>query len=197
MPFVYVFGAAGTQLVKIGRANDVRQRLSDCQTGSPLILAVLWSRETDYASLAESTLHQRFAKHRAHGEWFSLGADPLSLIIPAYNEMEGTFEEEVAPALASSAVDSVERVIRHAAEVCRHNTGFRVASKMLADRLMHEYPRVYRHMSQHEIHRLLTSAFGPATAANLEDGRCKTYLISHILQLNQDLTWSSGKVYEF
>jgi hypothetical protein len=67
--YVYVIGAAGSDLVKIGYARNVESRLSDLQCGSPLKLYVVakfrGSRED------EAHAHRHFAPFRRHGEWFT------------------------------------------------------------------------------------------------------------------------------
>jgi hypothetical protein len=56
-------------MVKIGYTDNISNRLSGLQTGSPVLLDVLCSipgpREL------ESYLHGVFRKRRKHGEWFS------------------------------------------------------------------------------------------------------------------------------
>lgn len=55
--------------IKIGYSNDVHERLKTIQSMSPFklkVLAILPDKSFD----AEARLHQRFQKHRLHGEWF-------------------------------------------------------------------------------------------------------------------------------
>lgn len=76
-----IYFIRGGDLIKIGKTNNLRSRLSGLQNGSshPLeILLVL----ADTGAL-EKVLHRRFAKARAHGEWFR--AEPKLL---AYIERE-------------------------------------------------------------------------------------------------------------
>lgn len=75
---VYVIGAVGTRLIKIGQTTDIRRRLADLSTGSPVQLSVLWTAPGDQR--LESDLHCYFRRQRRHGEWFDLGyADPVEM----------------------------------------------------------------------------------------------------------------------
>lgn len=66
---IYFIQGATTRLIKVGKAADCQDRLSDLQTGSPDKLHLLKEVYTDdYA--AEKILHRRFRYCRAHGEWF-------------------------------------------------------------------------------------------------------------------------------
>lgn len=64
----YFVGAAGLNVVKIGYANHVRNRLSHMQVNSPVRLELLATAPGGL--LRERTYHRRFAAHRLHGEWF-------------------------------------------------------------------------------------------------------------------------------
>jgi hypothetical protein len=64
----YVIQAEGGGLVKIGRAQSVRQRLVEIQTASPVrldIVAIVRGPEF------ERTWHVQFYKLRRHREWFA------------------------------------------------------------------------------------------------------------------------------
>jgi hypothetical protein len=71
---VYIVGADGSDLVKIGRASSPRKRLRDMQTGSPLRLKLLGiASAPEWADVQlEGALHAYFATRRRHGEWFDL-----------------------------------------------------------------------------------------------------------------------------
>lgn len=76
---VYVISEPEGSLVKIGYAKEVRPRVRNIMTMSPvpLVLRGHWSGDrTD-----ERSLHQLFADRRRHGEWFDFKADdPVALI---------------------------------------------------------------------------------------------------------------------
>lgn len=75
---VYAVGATGTRLIKIGQTTDIRRRLADLSTGSPVQLSVLWTAPGDQR--LEASLHRYFSRQRRHGEWFDLGyADPVEM----------------------------------------------------------------------------------------------------------------------
>lgn len=85
MSYVYLFGAAGTQAVKIGKASNVKSRLSCCQVGSPLPLVLLWHEQVVNAERVEVQLHHHFRDKRVRGEWFDLGPDPVSVVREAFD----------------------------------------------------------------------------------------------------------------
>lgn len=66
---LYVIFGVYTRRCKIGRATDVQRRLRALQSGSADTL-VLWCWAKDCGD-REPQLHDRFRKHRLHGEWFS------------------------------------------------------------------------------------------------------------------------------
>lgn len=65
-----VYVVCGAERVKIGVSANPLSRLTDLQTGSPSPLAVVWRIACPNARALESALHERYAPHRTHGEWF-------------------------------------------------------------------------------------------------------------------------------
>lgn len=72
---IYFIQNADTGHVKIGRARNVQQRLSNLQTANSGTLVLLarcaGSRET------ERDLHQRFKSKHVRGEWFDISAQDV------------------------------------------------------------------------------------------------------------------------
>lgn len=67
---VYFVHAKTARTVKIGITYDVAGRLKNLQSSCPIPLEL--ARVIENASLeTEKELHERFAAHRLHGEWFS------------------------------------------------------------------------------------------------------------------------------
>ena len=74
--FVYVLQTGPGEPVKIGKATDVSARISDLQSGNPYRLRAIYALPGSYE--LEWQFHQKLAKHRLEGEWFSAeGAEPL------------------------------------------------------------------------------------------------------------------------
>ena len=73
-----VYFVRGYDMVKIGWTMNVKGRLRDLQTGSPVPLVVLCSEPG--GPERESQLHARFARYRSHGEWFRLRGDVLDYV---------------------------------------------------------------------------------------------------------------------
>jgi len=77
--WVYVIGAPGSPIVKIGHSADLSQRLRVIQTGSHVKVAILWQDSGGRA--LERALHREFRQLRQHGEWFDFGdADPVATV---------------------------------------------------------------------------------------------------------------------
>lgn len=79
---VYVI-EAGEKMVKIGLSIDPSYRLAQLQIGSPTRLQLAYSLalQDAYAPLVEREAHQRLARLRSHGEWFSMSSDAAAKII--------------------------------------------------------------------------------------------------------------------
>lgn len=67
-PVVYFIGSMRGELVKIGYATDLANRMRHLQTGSPVKLEVLAAVIGGIG--LEREYHRRFAEFREHGEWF-------------------------------------------------------------------------------------------------------------------------------
>jgi hypothetical protein len=89
---VYVIGAPGGSVAKIGHAKHLRRRLSQIQTGHPAKIEVLWSIEGGIR--LESGLHDDLHEYRVHGEWFDFGTlDPVATVKEAVKRVR---QREVA-----------------------------------------------------------------------------------------------------
>jgi len=73
--FVYFIQSGEGGPVKIGRAGNIRSRMTKMQTDSAASLLLLGSS----SDLDEKELHGRFADHRVHGEWFVPAPEILAL----------------------------------------------------------------------------------------------------------------------
>lgn len=65
----------GRLVVKIGKAGDPRERLSDLQVGNHeqlRLIAKIPCRNDEQAYRTEKYVHRFFRKKRLHGEWFAL-----------------------------------------------------------------------------------------------------------------------------
>lgn len=60
----------GTALAKIGQSVDPAGRVAALHTSSPHPLRLAFTTDTP-----EADLHQRFARHRQHREWFRVDGD--------------------------------------------------------------------------------------------------------------------------
>lgn len=74
---VYFIREQGSEAIKIGRASEVKRRVSQLQTGNSAKLELLgWlAPEDDHKT--ERTLHVYFSSQLVRGEWFSISQDQV------------------------------------------------------------------------------------------------------------------------
>jgi hypothetical protein len=65
---------------KIGKANNVAQRIREITSGHPIQPTVIHIIPTDAMERLEKQLHKRFAAKRINGEWFDLSEDDVKYI---------------------------------------------------------------------------------------------------------------------
>lgn len=70
---IYFVEAPSTSLIKIGTTRYIGSRIRALQSASPVKLRFLGCMAGTVN--AERELHERFARHRKHGEWFSASAE--------------------------------------------------------------------------------------------------------------------------
>jgi predicted DNA-binding transcriptional regulator AlpA len=73
-----VYFLDGGDLIKIGFSKNIKQRLKEIRTYSPIKLKVLCMIRG--GKLREATIHAMFAHLRAHGEWFRATPELLAYI---------------------------------------------------------------------------------------------------------------------
>ena len=78
---LYVIEAEGTNLFKIGKADDPFVRFQQLTTMSPVPLHLLHIIQSDTSIKAEGYLHRKYADRRAHGEWFQLTQEDLDQLM--------------------------------------------------------------------------------------------------------------------
>lgn len=78
---IYFIQGAGGGPIKIGKASNVAQRLAALQACSPVQLLVLATMKAPPSM--ETKLHQEFAAHRLHGEWFQ----PVGAVLERIEEV--------------------------------------------------------------------------------------------------------------
>jgi hypothetical protein len=74
--FVYLLKSG--KFYKIGRSENVEQRVKQIQISLPEDLTLVHAIRTDDPSGIEAYWHNRFANRRAKGEWFQLSASDLA-----------------------------------------------------------------------------------------------------------------------
>ena len=71
----FVYFISDGEYVKIGKANDIKDRLNSLQTANARKLRLLFAFTTKDSSKAlelEAILHNRYNEFKAEGEWFKI-----------------------------------------------------------------------------------------------------------------------------
>lgn len=79
--YVYFILDEKSNAIKIGKAKDIQERLSDLQVSNPNELTVIHyikCDNEDHSFLVESKFHNLYADRHIRGEWFSYDADIFS-----------------------------------------------------------------------------------------------------------------------
>ena len=77
--YLYAIGDRNVGLVKFGKSKTPGQRLKMLNTGNGSAL-VLWAYCRHESPFTEKEVHKALAKHRVHGEWFSLCEEVQSMV---------------------------------------------------------------------------------------------------------------------
>jgi len=96
--FVYFIFNRDSNSIKIGRAEDVEQRLRSLQTSSPIPLKLLKAIQVNTLKEAqdlERSLHVKFSHLRMSGEWFKAKQELINYIenCKSYNPEETLFSK--------------------------------------------------------------------------------------------------------
>ena len=73
---------------KIGVTSDMNRRMDQLRGQSPYPLEIVHYAQGHNNSAMESRLHQEYAEHRVHGEWFEFGPDQIAAVIEAMNDWQ-------------------------------------------------------------------------------------------------------------
>ena len=87
MKYVYLINEVSTDNYKIGKATDMKNRLSGLQTGNSTTLQVLILLETCDYTLLENTLHNIFKPNNIKGEWFKFKPSILQEVVLVMHNM--------------------------------------------------------------------------------------------------------------
>lgn len=77
---IYCIHAVGTEFVKIGVVNSIKDRLAMLQIGCPLELVLIAS--TDWPDVDERIIHRHLCQDNVRGEWFRM-SDATNAVIDA------------------------------------------------------------------------------------------------------------------
>lgn len=78
MKNLYILNQENTDLYKIGYTkNNVKERVKQLQTGSPLQLNIIFEYKSKFSNTIEKTLHRFMSHLNVNGEWFFLSQEDL------------------------------------------------------------------------------------------------------------------------
>jgi hypothetical protein len=87
--WAYVYVIRSGDCRKIGYTLDLKSRIAQLQTGSPveLVLEQRFVIDRRFATFAEFLFHAHLKQHQAHGEWFRVGLPEIeaayrNLVLP-------------------------------------------------------------------------------------------------------------------
>lgn len=73
MSYVYFILDEKSKAVKIGKANDIEDRISSLQTGNPnqlKLIGYIKCNSEQHSFMLEKQYHEKFKEFRGNGEWF-------------------------------------------------------------------------------------------------------------------------------
>jgi hypothetical protein len=90
MKKVYLIKAESS-IYKIGTSKHPEKRIRQLQTGNQEKLELINTFESKYATLLESTLHQKYAHLKENGEWYGLSLEDEVKFIENCEKTEANF----------------------------------------------------------------------------------------------------------
>ena len=86
LPVVYVVCTNDFQYIKIGHTKNLKQRLTNLQSGCPFFIYVWLSIRTPIPINIEYFLLDKFKNKKLRGEWFSLNDIDIKWLIDFFSE---------------------------------------------------------------------------------------------------------------
>lgn len=97
MPMVYVLTTFDFKYTKIGMAKNIKQRMSNIQSGCPFTLSLYLGAHAPNVRDIEKYLHDYFSSKNIRGEWFSLDYDDIDELLNFFSilnrEVKKSFKE--------------------------------------------------------------------------------------------------------
>lgn len=95
--FVYIIGDTNYKIYKIGKANNVKQRLIQLKCGNPYlkILRIFMYNSEENASSAERITHKRQSSKRFCNEWFKLTNKQLLRVASTLKNRKGYCKKSI------------------------------------------------------------------------------------------------------
>jgi len=78
--FVYFIKNTETTRFKIGRTQNVEERLCQLQTGNDCPLIIYKIIPSENSAELETSLHNKFAEYHIRGEWFAISEEQVNLV---------------------------------------------------------------------------------------------------------------------
>lgn len=108
----------GGQRYKIGKADNVKMRLSRLQTASPIRLHLVAYLPIENAFEMESKIHKDLSEYRVMREWFEFDDKVLRLVIKAYGFTAYAEKEKISVYKLKSEDASIDNVLIPVVVLC-------------------------------------------------------------------------------
>lgn len=93
MPTLYVLTTTDLKYMKIGIAKNVKQRMSNIQSGCPFNLSLYLAAHIPNTREVEIYLHGYFKEKNTRGEWFSLNFDEIGKLSDFFFNINRSIKE--------------------------------------------------------------------------------------------------------
>lgn len=87
MPIVYVLTTSDFKYTKIGIAKNIKQRMSNVQSGCPFHLTLYLGAHAPNTRDIEKYLHKHFEDKNTRGEWFCLDVGEIDWLSDFFSEL--------------------------------------------------------------------------------------------------------------
>ena len=169
--------SGGPKTVKIGIAQNPKQRLKQLQTGNPNRMSLVMTVSTRHAKKLECAMHNRLAEYRMNGEWFRITAMEAFEIL---KKVIHTKSYRLNPYIESTGdpefiAESYKLLCKFYRETGRMPCSLFVEELCLCDRITKLLQLNRQCKFHHRVRRLFRSTFG-SNWPPWQLGKCPIYL---------------------
>lgn len=99
LPCVYIITCEDFKYSKIGMTKNIKQRISNLQSGCPFDLHLFLTIRTNQPRVVEAYLHNVLSMFRIRGEWYSLKDEQFLFLEKFFNDRNYETKKGVEHAL--------------------------------------------------------------------------------------------------